>query len=36
MIDDRNDTPSAHQMAGLPMWNRSANEVGWTALLGER
>ena len=35
MIDDRNDTPSAHQMAELPMWNRGANEVGWTALLGE-
>ena len=34
MLDDRNDTPSAHQMAGLPMWNRQANEVGWTALLG--
>ena len=36
MIDDRNDTPSAHQMADQPMWNRSANEVGWTALLGEQ
>lgn len=35
MLDDRNDTPSAHQMAELPMWNRQANEVGWTALLGE-
>ena len=35
MLDDRNDTPSAHQMAALPMWNRQANEVGWTALLGD-
>jgi acetyl esterase/lipase len=35
MLDDRNDTPSAHQMAELPMWNRAANEVGWTALLGD-
>jgi acetyl esterase/lipase len=35
MLDDRNDSPSVHQMAGLPMWNRQANEVGWTALLGE-
>ncbi len=35
MLDDRNDTPSAHQMAELPMWNRQANEVGWTALLGD-
>jgi acetyl esterase/lipase len=35
MLDDRNDTPSVHQMAGLRMWNRSDNELGWTALLGE-
>lgn len=34
MLDDRNDTASAHQMAGQPMWNRAANEVGWSALLG--
>ncbi|MDX2931781.1 alpha/beta hydrolase [Streptomyces ipomoeae] len=36
MLDDRNDTPSAHQMAGLGIWDRKANETGWTALLGER
>lgn len=35
MLDDRNDTPSAHQMAGLGVWDRTANETGWTALLGE-
>jgi acetyl esterase/lipase len=35
MLDDRNDTPSAHQMAPLRTWNRSDNEVGWTALLGD-
>jgi acetyl esterase/lipase len=35
MLDDRNDSPSVHQMAELPMWNRQANEVGWTALLGD-
>jgi acetyl esterase/lipase len=35
MLDDRNDTPSAIQMAGLGVWDRSANEVGWTALLGD-
>lgn len=35
MLDDRNDSPSVHQMAGLPMWNRQANDVGWTALLGD-
>jgi acetyl esterase/lipase len=34
MLDDRNDTPSAWQMAGLGIWDRTANEVGWTALLG--
>ncbi|MDH6213700.1 alpha/beta hydrolase [Streptomyces pseudovenezuelae] len=35
MLDDRNDTPSAHQMAGLGVWDRTANDTGWTALLGE-
>ena len=35
MLDDRNDTPSSHQMAGLGVWDRGANEVGWTALLGD-
>jgi acetyl esterase/lipase len=35
MLDDRNDTPSSHQMAGLGIWDRGANEVGWTALLGD-
>ncbi|MER5180969.1 alpha/beta hydrolase fold domain-containing protein [Streptomyces sp. NPDC002896] len=35
MLDDRNDTPSAHQMAGLGVWDRTANETGWNALLGE-
>jgi len=34
MLDDRNDTPSAKQMAGLGSWDRAANNVGWTALLG--
>ncbi|MGC7094723.1 alpha/beta hydrolase fold domain-containing protein [Amycolatopsis lurida] len=36
MLDDRNDTTSAHQMLGLGIWDRAANEVGWTALLGDR
>jgi acetyl esterase/lipase len=35
MLDDRNDTPSSRQMAGLGVWDRTANEVGWTALLGD-
>jgi acetyl esterase/lipase len=34
MLDDRNDTGSAQQMAVGRTWNRSDNEVGWTALLG--
>jgi acetyl esterase/lipase len=35
MLDDRNETPSAWQMAGAGIWDRAANEVGWTALLGD-
>jgi acetyl esterase/lipase len=34
MLDDRNDTPSSKQMAGLGVWDRNANDTGWTALLG--
>ncbi|MGW3288399.1 alpha/beta hydrolase [Streptomyces sp. NPDC001002] len=34
MLDDRNDTVSSHQMAGLGVWDHTANETGWTALLG--
>jgi acetyl esterase/lipase len=34
MLDDRNETPSSYQMAGLGVWDRATNEVGWTALLG--
>ncbi|GIH26467.1 esterase [Acrocarpospora phusangensis] len=36
MIDDRNDTVSSHQMAGLGVWDRTSNDTGWTALLGDR
>jgi acetyl esterase/lipase len=35
MLDDRNDTLSAHQMAGVGIWDRVSNETGWTALLGD-
>ncbi len=35
MLDDRNESPSARQMAGVGIWDRAANEVGWTALLGD-
>ncbi|WP_199896412.1 alpha/beta hydrolase [Streptomyces niger] len=34
MLDDRNDTPSARQMAGRGLWDRQDNAVGWAALLG--
>jgi acetyl esterase/lipase len=34
MLDDRNDTASAWQMAGRGIWDRAMNETGWTALLG--
>jgi acetyl esterase/lipase len=35
MLDDRNNTPSAVQMAGLGVWDRTANQTGWGALLGD-
>ncbi len=35
MLDDRNDTPSSWQMAGRGVWDHTANETGWSALLGE-
>jgi acetyl esterase/lipase len=35
MLDDRNDTPSSLQMAGLGVWDHQANQTGWAALLGE-
>ncbi|MBL7499751.1 alpha/beta hydrolase [Frankia sp. CNm7] len=35
MLDDRNDTVSAVQMAGRGVWDRAANEVGWRSLLGD-
>ncbi len=36
MIDDRNDTVSAHQIDGEGVWDRTSNETGWHALLGDR
>ena len=35
MIDDRNETISAHQFDGVGIWDRSTNMVAWKALLGE-
>jgi len=34
MIDDRNVTPST-QIDGLPIWSRTANDLGWRCYLGE-
>jgi acetyl esterase/lipase len=34
MLDDRNEAASTHQLTDAPVWNRAANETGWTALLG--
>jgi acetyl esterase/lipase len=36
MLDDRNDSVSARQMTGLGAWDRTSNNTGWTALLGEQ
>jgi acetyl esterase/lipase len=34
MLDDRNDSYSSRQMVGRGLWDRAANQLGWTALLG--
>ncbi|MFF5987676.1 alpha/beta hydrolase [Prauserella flavalba] len=34
MLDDRNDSPSTLQLTGVGVWDRTANDTGWTALLG--
>ncbi|MEV7142121.1 alpha/beta hydrolase [Streptomyces tauricus] len=36
MLDDRLDTPSAHQLAGVGPWDRSSAAVAWQAYLGDR
>lgn len=36
MLDDRNDTGSAHQIDGRGVWDRTSNATGWSALLGDR
>ena len=36
MLDDRNETISAQQIDGVGIWDRTSNETGWTALLGDR
>ena len=35
MLDDRNTSVSSRQEIGRGVWDRAANQVGWTALLGE-
>ncbi|MEU9476018.1 alpha/beta hydrolase [Streptomyces sp. NPDC048191] len=35
MLDDRTDTFSSHQMAGVDTWDRTSNTTAWQALLGE-
>ncbi|MFI6688963.1 alpha/beta hydrolase [Streptomyces sp. NPDC050485] len=36
MLDDRDDTFSSHQMAGIDLWDRTSNTTAWQALLGDR
>lgn len=36
MLDDRNNTFSGHQMAGVDTWDRTSNATAWQALLGDR
>ncbi|MEU9862560.1 alpha/beta hydrolase [Streptomyces sp. NPDC047971] len=35
MLDDRNDTFSSHQMAGVDTWDRTSNATAWQAVLGD-
>lgn len=36
MLDDRDSTISAQQIAGIGVWDRTSNLTGWNALLGDR
>ena len=36
MLDDRNTTVSSQQIDGVGIWDRTSNETGWSALLGNR
>jgi acetyl esterase/lipase len=36
MLDDRDDSRSAHEVDGVGIWDRTSNRTGWTALLGDR
>jgi acetyl esterase/lipase len=35
MLDDRNQTPSSHELDGEGVWDRTSNFTGWRALLGD-
>lgn len=35
MLDDRNDSASGFQMAGVGTWDRTANATAWAAYLGD-
>jgi acetyl esterase/lipase len=36
MLDDRNDTPSSHELDGAALWDRTSNLTAWDARLGDR
>lgn len=36
MLDDRNETPSSHQVTDVGIWDRRENLLAWTAVLGDR
>ncbi len=36
MLDDRNQSISSRQIDGIGVWDRTSNEMGWTALLGDQ
>lgn len=36
MLDDRNETPSSHQMNGVGIWRRDDNVYAWDQVLGDR
>ncbi|HEY0807351.1 MAG TPA: alpha/beta hydrolase [Pseudonocardiaceae bacterium] len=36
VLDARNTSNSSRQFEGLGIWDRTANQMGWTALLGDR
>jgi acetyl esterase/lipase len=36
MLDDRNDTPSSHQVTDVGVWDRRESLLAWAAVLGDR